>query len=312
MSKEKETTAVMKIGRRAFLKHSALGISGLLVGCEWECPLAVPQTFDPYEKVLLGRTGLIFSRVGLGTGMNGSNRMSNQTRLGPEKCRDLIRGCFERGIRWFDAADLYGSHSYLADALDGIDRGSYGLVSKIWFGRWGLPEPERPDADIVVARFLKELRTDYIDVVSLHCLTDPQWPTQYAKQMEILDELKTKGLIRAHGVSCHSLGALNTASEDPWVDTIHARINPFVVQMDSGPDQVVPILQKAHENGKGIIGMKIIGAGEFRNSDEKRNESIDFVLNLNCVSAAAIGFESLDEEKDFADRVRNTPVRNKS
>ena len=41
---------------------------------------------------------------------------------------------------------------------------------------------------------LKELRTDYIDVVSLHCLTDPQWPTQYAKQMEILDELKTKGL----------------------------------------------------------------------------------------------------------------------
>ena len=74
----------------------------------------------------------------------------------------------------------------------------------------------------------------------------------------------------------------------------------------------MPILQKAHENGKGIIGMKIIGAGEFRNSDEKRNESIDFVLNLNCVSAAAIGFESLDEEKDFADRVRNTPVRNKS
>ena len=68
MSKEKETTAVMKIGRRAFLKHSALGISGLLVGCEWECPLAVPQTFDPYEKVLLGRTGLIFPAWALGPG----------------------------------------------------------------------------------------------------------------------------------------------------------------------------------------------------------------------------------------------------
>jgi aryl-alcohol dehydrogenase-like predicted oxidoreductase len=310
--KETEQPTILKIGRRAFLKHSALGISGLLLGCEWENRIRTDGTFDPYEKVSLGHTGLNLSRVGLGTGMNGSNRMSNQTRLGPEKCTALIRGCYERGIRWFDAADLYGSHSYLADALKGIDRTEYVLVSKIWFGQRGLPEPERPDADVVVARFLKELRTDYIDLILLHCMTDPQWTSRYANQMEILENLKKKGIIRAHGVSCHSLEVLKAASEHPWVDSIHARINPYGVQMDAGAEQVVPVLQKAHDNGKGIIGMKIIGAGEFRNSDQRRNESIDFVFNLGCVDAVTIGFESLDEEKDFAERVRNTPVRRKA
>lgn len=305
--------AVITMGRRTFLKKTVLGVSGLLLGCEFRDkgqPLA--GTYDPYEIVSLGKTDLKLSRVGLGTGMNGSNRTSNQTRLGPEKCRALIRGCFDRGIRWFDAADLYGSHGYLADALEGINRQEYVVVSKIWFMGRGLPEPDRPDADLVIARFLEELRTDYIDLVLLHCMTDPDWPAKYEKQLEIMEALKKKGVIRAHGVSCHSLGALKTASEEPWVDSIHARINPYGAHMDGPPEEVVPALRRAHENGKGVIGMKIIGAGDFRNSDEKRNHSVDFVFNLGCVDAVTVGFESLEEQQDFAVRVQNTPIRSAS
>jgi hypothetical protein len=36
--------------------------------------------------------------------------------------------------------------------------------------------------------------------------------------MDLLAKMKDKGLIRAHGVSCHSLGALKTAAAEPWVD----------------------------------------------------------------------------------------------
>jgi len=299
-----------RIGRRAFLKGTACGIGGLVLGCEFvgQEPAAA-GVFDPYERVPLGRTGLTLSRVGLGTGMSGLNRSSNQTRLGEEQCCALIRGCYERGIGWFDAADLYGSHRYLANALEGADRDSYVLVSKIWFRRGGLPEAERPDADVVIGRFLKELRTDRIDLVLMHCITEADWPTQYSKQMEIMEGLKEKGVIRACGVSCHSLEALKAAAEEPWVDSIHARINPYGVQMDGPPEAVTAVLERAHANGKGVIGMKIIGAGEFRSSDEKRNRSIDFVLNLGCVAAVTVGFESLEEERDFAGRVRQTPVR---
>jgi len=299
----------MKIARRTFLKQSMIGLGGLLLGCRRQTESQSAAFWDPYEKTSLGRTGLRLSRVGWGTGMRGSRRMSNQTRLGKEKFNELARGCFERGVCWFDAADLYGSHSYLADALEGIRREEYALVSKIWLGWGGLPEPERPDADVVVGRFLKELRTDYIDLVLLHCMAAPDWPDRHEKQMEILDRLKTQGVIRAHGISCHSLPALQAAAVHPWVDSIHTRINPFGVQMDAEPDQVVPVLQEAHRSGKGVIGMKIIGEGAFRNSPLKRSQSVDFVFNLGCVDAVVVGFESLQEEEDFAQRVRQTPVR---
>src|SRR4030095_13503320 len=127
--------------------------------------------FDPYEAVPLGNSKLKVSRVCLGTGMKGGNRESNQTRMGKEKFEGLIKGAYERGVRLFDLADLYGTHSYMLPALKGIPRADYGIITKIWFRDGGIPEKERPDADVVVNRFLKELGTDYIDLLLLHCVT---------------------------------------------------------------------------------------------------------------------------------------------
>ncbi len=299
----------MKIARRTFLKQTLWGLGSLLLGCRRTEKNPSTAFWNPYEKVQLGRTPIRLSRVGLGTGMRAFNRMSNQTRLGQEKFTELVRTCLDRGISWFDAADLYGSHSFLAAALEGVPREQYVLVSKIWLRPRGLPEGQPTDTEQTVHRFLQEFRTDCIDLLLLHCLVEPDWPSRYEKEMEVLVRLKEKGLLRAHGVSCHSLPALSAAASHPWVDSIHARINPFGVQMDGSPDVVVPVLRQAHENGKGIIGMKLIGEGAFRNSPEKRAETIDFVFNLGCVDAVTIGFESPEEEADFARAVRQTPVR---
>ena len=38
--------------------------------------------------------------------------------------------------------------------------------------------------------------------------------------MEILAKVKKKGMIRAHGVSCHSLPALEAVATEPWVDSV--------------------------------------------------------------------------------------------
>ena len=300
----------MKIKRREFLAGSLIGASGLLLGS----PLAVPQafkpkTFDPYEIVTLGNTKLKASRVGLGTGVRGGKRMSNLRRMEKEKALALIRGAYERGIRLFDLADLYGTHEWFASALEGVPRERYTIVSKIWFRTGGIPESERPDADVVVKRFLKELKTDYIDLVQMHCTVKEDWPDQQKRQLEILDKLKEKGLIRAHGTSCHTLEALSAAAEEPWVDVVHTRINPYGVKMDGPAEKVVPIIRKIHDAGKGVIGMKIIGEGEFRKSEEKKNHSIDFALNLGCVDVMIVGFEKLSEIDDFAKRVRNVPMR---
>ncbi|HOK96647.1 MAG TPA: aldo/keto reductase, partial [Anaerohalosphaeraceae bacterium] len=227
---------------------------------------------------------------------------------------ELIAGCFERGINWFDMADLYGSHPYVLPALNGVERDKVVLVSKIWLGRAGvaIPQEERLDVGKTIDRFLKEIGTDYLDLVLLHCMTDKNWPSRYETQMTVLDQLKKKGVVRAHGVSCHSLDALKTAAAEPWVDSVHARINPYGTSMDGEPDVVVPVLEQIHAAGKGVVGMKLIGEGRFRDSDLKRNYSVEFVLNLGTVDTMVVGFENLEEVDDFARRVRmaiRRPVR---
>ena len=299
----------MEMKRREFLVRSIAGMGGLLLGPGYISIAGQKSAnFDPYERVPLGKTKIMVSRVGFGTGMRGGNRQSNQTRMGKEKFEVLLQSSYERGVRLFDAADLYGTHPYLAGALKKIPRKDYAIVSKIWWRRGGIPEPQRPDADVVVERFLKELDTDYIDLVLLHCVESEKWPEELGTNMNILDKLKKKGLIRAHGVSCHSLAALQACVSEPWVDSVHARINAYGAKMDGPTEKVAPVLKALHEAGKGVVGMKLIGEGSFRDSDEKRDESVRYVLGLGCVDAMVVGFEKIEEVDDFAARVRKVAV----
>src|SRR3954452_20158497 len=181
----------MKIQRREFLKRSALGMGGMLAGARLaRAAESIPLRFDPFEAVPLGKTSVKMSRVCMGTGMRGGGRQSNQTRAGKEHFEALIKGAFDRGVRVFDLADLYGTHPYLIPALKGIPRSEYQIISKIWWRPGGIPEADRPNADIVVPRFLKELGTDYMDLVLLHCVESPTWPDELQKQMGILASFK--------------------------------------------------------------------------------------------------------------------------
>jgi aryl-alcohol dehydrogenase-like predicted oxidoreductase len=293
-----------KIGRRSFLGSAVAGTAGsLLLGRFSFAAPASPASTDPTALVPLGKH-LRVSRIGMGFGMKAYNRVSNLTRRGREHTENLIRYAYDQGIRFYDSADLYGSHEYIARALSDKPRESYVLSSKVWFHPKGLPEPERQDADVAVKRFLKELNTEYLDLVQLHCMMKPNWPQEMRKQMDLLEGLKEKGLIRAHGVSCHSIPALEAAAQDPWVDVIHTRINPFGVKMDGTPAQVVPVIKRVHDAGKGVIGMKIIGEGAFRDDPQKRDESVRFVFGLGCVDMVIVGFEVSEEIDEFKTRVK--------
>ena len=57
----------------------------------------------------------------------------------------------------------------------------------------------------------------------------------------------------------------------------------------------MPVLKKIHDAGKGIIGMKLVGAGKYRNDPEKREASFRYVLGLGCIDVVVIGLEQPEE-----------------
>lgn len=279
------------INRRAFLASTAGAAAGLEAA-----PLLAQETakIPPPPQVPLGKTGITLSRVGQGTGMHGGNRQSNHTRMGFEKLVALFRHAFDRGITFFDLADLYGTHIYFREALRFIKRDRVTILTKLWW-RYDGPEDQKADpsrrrlAQTTLERFRHELSTDYIDIVLLHCMTEANWDAQLAPYLDALSQAKDKKRVRAVGVSCHDMGALARTAECPWVDVVLARINPQGARMDGKPEEVIPILRKIKQNGKALLGMKIFGEGTLV---KQKEECIRFAQGLGLLDAMTIGFEA--------------------
>jgi aryl-alcohol dehydrogenase-like predicted oxidoreductase len=286
--------------RRDFLRRSAqtLGSAFLAKTAVARAALIDPeplsQKFRAQDEVVLGHTGIRTSRLAMGTGTVGFGGGSNQTRLGTAPLtRLLLDGYHENGLRFFDSADSYGSHPYVASALKQIPRDKVTVLTKTDNRD---PAGVREDLD----RFRKELGVDYIDVVLIHCVTERDWTTRYSGVMDVLSEAKQKGVIRAHGVSCHSLPALKAAAASPWVEVDLVRLNPIGSHMDADPSTVISVVKEMRGQGKGIIGMKILGQGDLRG---RPSEAIRYALGSGVLDAFTIGAESQKEQKDLIQRI---------
>jgi 1-deoxyxylulose-5-phosphate synthase len=254
---------------------------------------ALSRKFTAADTVTLGKTGIQTSRLAMGTGTVGVGHHSHQTALGVKGLSDLLLNGYDRGLRFFDSADSYGSHPHVAEALKHVPRDKVTVLTKTWARD---AASARADLD----RFRRELGTDQIDICLMHCLTEGDWTERFKGVMDVLSEAKQKGIIRAHGCSCHSIEALRTATKSSWVEVHLVRINPVGAYMDSDPDTVVSVLREMRAAGKGVIGMKILGQGELRN---RQDEALRYALSLNLLDAFTIGAESKAEQEDLIRRI---------
>jgi 1-deoxyxylulose-5-phosphate synthase len=283
--------------RREFISKAAYAAGTVWFGSKTTRRLlALPplsEKFGAADTVVLGSTGIRTSRLAMGTGTVGSGHHSHQTALGIKGLTDLLLNGYDRGLRFFDSADSYGSHPHVAEALKHVPRDKVTVLTKSWARD---PATMRADLD----RFRKELGIDYIDVFLMHCLTEADWTTRYRGVMEVLSEAKQKGVIRAHGCSCHSIDALRAAAASPWVEVDLARINPVQSNMDADPATVVSVLKQMNVSGKAVIGMKILGQGDMRN---RQDEALHFALSLGVLDAFTIGAENRGEQEDLIRRI---------
>jgi aryl-alcohol dehydrogenase-like predicted oxidoreductase len=290
------------INRRNFLQKSALGLAGAVAVSSSLINLSFNPVSNAFIDIVnLGETGMNVPRLALGTGSFGWKKTSSQKKLGEDKFVQLAQHAFDRGVKFFETADMYGTHEFVGKAMKKVGRENVTLLSKIMVydhEGWYKTEPFQKSID----RFRKELDTDYIDILLLHCMVNSEWPDEYKRYMDDYSEAKQKGIIKQVGLSCHDFGAMQVAAESPWADVLLARINHDGAKMDGTPPDVMSVLKRAKENGKGIIGMKIFGCGELTKEDQ-RQKSLEYVIKSGNVDCMTIGMESIEQVNDNVERI---------
>ena len=278
-----------QISRRHFIQAGLIGTVAVTSGFA-NVAIANPEK-TLIDRVKLGETGLTVPRLAMGTGSHGGNQSSDMTRMGVENWVKIARYAQEKGLTFYDSADLYGSHQNVKAILKEVPREKATILSKIWTRpeKWNTDTPSK-----TIDRFRTETGSEYFDIMLLHCMTNAKWQEDRKPYIEALSEAKQKGILKSVGVSCHSFDALKIAAEDPWVDVILARINPNGLIMDASPEEVMAVLKKAHVSGKGIIGMKIFGEGQLSELSQ-REKSLQYAIGSKVVDCMTIGMTSTEQ-----------------
>jgi aryl-alcohol dehydrogenase-like predicted oxidoreductase len=288
--------------RRQFVKGVGALAGAAAAGCASKTMLApydaaVGDTPTVHKTatdlVTIGSTGIVTSRLAMGSGTHGSGGASDQTRLGMAAFVDLYTHGYSQGLTFFETAADYGAHPFIAEAVRQVGRQNIVILTKT---EAQTAAAMQADLD----KFRVDLGVDMIDIVLLHNKQSATWTTECAGAMDVLSQAKDSGVIRAHGVSCHTLAALQLAAATPWVDIDQARVNPDGILMDADPATVIGVLRQMKASGKGVIGMKILGEGQLGNDLDR---AIAHAVGLDAIDAFTIGFVSTTQMDQVVQKI---------
>ena len=300
--------------RRQFLERTALAAGALAWASAAtaatpaaRAAAAVKRTAA--DQVPLGNTGLKISRLGIGTG---SNNGDIQLAAGDDAFTKLVHYAFDLGITFIDTSKTYHTFDKIGAAIKGLPREKLFIMSK-------LPD-QQVDALTEIDAQRKAFNTDYVDCMLVHCMFKGNWIDDWKRVMDGISQAKDKKWIKAQGVSCHSLPALRAAIATDWTQVHLVRVNPQGVRIDgmeevqwngnSSPifdiDPVLAELKKMKATNRGVIGMKIMGNGEFK-TDADREKSMRFAVAQRELDSVVIGFKDT-AELDKGIKLMNTAL----
>lgn len=228
----------------------------------------------------LGRSGLTVSRMCFGT-LTMSPLQQNMT---PEAGARLLVYAYEKGVRFLDTADLYGTYPHIALALKHAP--DYVISTKAYC--W-----DRPTAQAALERAYRGLGRDYVDLFMLHEQESLYTLRGHEEALEYLAEQKARGHIGAVGVSTHFVACVKAAPRFPMIDVIHPLINLEGIGIQDGSrDDMESAIAAARERGIGIFAMKPLGGGHLISGSKA---ALEYALNNPLLDAVAIGMQSVEE-----------------
>ena len=252
----------------------------------------------PTDKVTLGKTGIQVSLVGMGTGSPrlGSGQQPDQARR-----EGVHPGC--------PPCPGPGHHPVRRGGSVRLARLSPRSPQRASLATRYVIQTKTHATDFAAAkshleRYRMELGVDMIDIVLLHCMH--QGGLAGTTTQGSMDYLRSGQIRGADPRPRHELSwdgpVASPRPRNPFVEVDLARINPEgLIMDDKKPDEVASRLEEMHTSGKGVVGMKILGEGAFK-EPERRDASLRYVLGLGTVDSFVIGFESPEQVDDLIKR----------
>jgi aryl-alcohol dehydrogenase-like predicted oxidoreductase len=229
------------------------------------------------ERRELGRSGLSLSRLVFGT-LTISPLQKNFT---PAAAVKLMRAAVECGVNTFDTAEIYGTYAPLRLLLK--ERPEIVVASK----SYAATEAEML-VSIEMAR--RELDRDTIDIFLLHEVENEAALRGHRGALDCLCRAKAEGMVRAIGISTHTVAGARAAATTPEIDVIHPLLNQAGIGIKDGTAaEMIAALETAREFGKGIYAMKALAGGHMCAAAP---QALRFMLGLDCVDAIAVGIQS--------------------
>lgn len=229
----------------------------------------------------LGKTGIVVSRLCMGVLTIGPL----QSNLPLEEGADLLVYAIQRGINFFDTAKIYNNYPYIKRAL-----ARSGVRPVITSKSYDYTYNGMKDS---VEQALDEMGISYIDIFMLHEQESELTLKGHREALQYLLAAREKGMVRAVGMSTHSVRGVMAGARARDIEVIHPLINQQGLGiMDGSRDDMLNAINYAHAAGKGIYAMKALGGGNLLND---AYNSFAFVRSLASIDSMAVGMKSRDE-----------------
>ena len=240
------------------------------------------------EQKIIAGTDIPVSPLGFGTVKIGRDQgvkyPSGFTIPNDEEVLALLALAKSQGINLLDTAPAYGtSETRLGELLNG-QRRDWVLCSKVGeefeSGESSFnftPEHIR----FSIERSLKRLKTDMIDIVLVHSNGDDVNVIKQYGCLEVLEDLKKEGLIRASGMSTKTVEGGILALEQSDIAMVTYNLNE---------QAEMPVLDYALAHNKGILIKKALASGHAcLEGEDPVEKSMELVFGHPAVSSAIVG-----------------------
>lgn len=234
----------------------------------------------------LGRSGLKVSKLCFGT----LTMSPLQRGISPEEGARLLVYAYERGVRFLDTADLYGTYPHIRLALK--DAPDYVISTKAYCY-------DRKTAQAALERAYRGIARDYVDLFMLHEQESLYTLRGHEEALAYLDEQKRLGHIGAVGVSTHFVACVKAAPRFPMIDVIHPLINLEGIGIQDGTrEDMEQAVAAARSRGIGIFAMKALGGGHLIGSNR---DALSYAIQSPLLDSVAVGMQSTQEIDANAD-----------